>query len=340
MEMETLNTEIKKKIIEFLKTKEFGASSSEIAKKTGHNRITITKYLEIMNANNEVVVEDVAQARLWRLKARSDKSKVLVVDDEPNVVELVSLSLIPGKYEVIKAYSGLDALDRVYQLKPDLVILDLMMPNVDGYEVCKRIKNSSLTRHIPIIILSAKGEVKDKLETMELGADDYITKPFDPMELEARVSTLLRRVRNDIDTHPLTKLPGKGSLEEEIKKKLKINEEFLIYSYYIENTENYKKELGYRYFDDTMSIIARGFANALEEFEGIFLAHIINDKFIVISNSEKVEKKINETFENMLPYITHGQEDSGLKLKKTKVSSKKIINKEKDMNKIFEKLGI
>lgn len=340
MVMETLNTEIKNKITDFLAQKEFGASSSEISKKTGHNRITVTKYLEIMNANNEVTVKDVAQARFWRLKTKNDKSKILVVDDEPNVVELVSLSLIPGKYEILKAYSGLDALDRVYQVKPDLIILDLMMPNVDGYEVCKRLKNSPITRHIPIIILSAKGEIKDKLQTMELGADDYMTKPFDPMELEARVKSLLRRVRKDIDTHPLTKLPGKLSLEEEIKKKLKSKEEFHIYSYSLKDIENHKKEMGYRWVDDTLSILGRAFSGALEEFPNAFLAHTINDKFIILSKEERIEKKISETFEKMLPYITNETGKKNIKLEKTKISSKKLPKKGEIIDEIYKKLKI
>ncbi len=338
--METLNPEIKSKIVSFLGQKEYGASSSEVSKKTGHNRITITKYLEIMHANKEVEVEDVAQARLWRLKTTDNKAKVLIVDDEPNVVELVALSLIPGKYEVIKAYSGLDALDRVYQEKPDIIILDLMMPNVDGYEVCKRIKNSSITQHIPIIILSAKGEVKDKLQSMELGADDYITKPFDPMEMEARVNSVLRRVRKDIDTHPLSKLPGKMSLEEEIKKRLKGKNKFHVFCFYLADIEKYKKESGYRWADDIVSIMARGFSNSLKDIDDGFLAHTTRDKFVVVSKHKKAEDIINWTFEKMLPYLqNNGSAVKGLKLHLNKIDSENIKLKN-DFTDFCEKIGI
>ncbi len=337
--MDTLNKEIKDKIVDFLGKKDFGASSSEISKNTGHNRITVTKYLEIMNANGELEVEDVAQARLWRLKSKNQKPKILIVDDEPNVVELVALSLIPGKYKAIKAYSGLDALDKVYQENPDLIILDLMMPNVDGYEVCKRIKNSSLTQHIPVIILSAKGEIKDKLQSMQLGADDYITKPFDPMEMEARVNAVLRRVRKDIDTHPLTKLPGKSSLEEEIRKKLKSKKEFHLHCFHIPDIEKFKKEKGYRRTDDTIALIARAFANTLNDFQDSFLAHTIRDKFVIVSSEKEVENAIKKTFENILPYITKNPEKPNIKIETKKVSSKKLET-EKGFQKIFEDLEL
>jgi len=117
-EMENLNTEIKTKILDFLKTTRIGASSSEIAKQIGHNRITVTKYLEILKAHKVLGFEEIAQAKLWRINEKRDKPTVLIVDDEPNVVDLVALSLIAGQYNIVKAYSGLDGLDRVESETP------------------------------------------------------------------------------------------------------------------------------------------------------------------------------------------------------------------------------
>ncbi len=103
--MDSLNTEIKEKILNFLKTKKIGASAFEISKKIYHNRVTVTRYLQLMGAYGILEHEDIAQAKLWRIK-KQDKKKILVVDDEPHIVSLVKLSLTPNKYDIIEAFSG------------------------------------------------------------------------------------------------------------------------------------------------------------------------------------------------------------------------------------------
>lgn len=123
-------------------------------------------------------------------KVNSVKIKILVVDDDHNIAELIRLYLEKEMYEVKIAYDGKKALDIFYQWTPDLVILDLMIPQLNGYEVCKQMRKAG---SIPIIMLTARGETIDKVLGLELGADDYIVKPFDPKELLARVKAVLRR---------------------------------------------------------------------------------------------------------------------------------------------------
>lgn len=120
------------------------------------------------------------------------KYKILVVDDDQNIAELIRLYLEKEMFDVKIAYDGKKALDIFYQWTPDLVILDIMIPYMDGYEVCKQIRK---TGNIPIIMLTARGEVIDKVLGLELGADDYIVKPFDPKELLARIKAVLRRTQ-------------------------------------------------------------------------------------------------------------------------------------------------
>ena len=121
------------------------------------------------------------------------KQKILIVDDDTNIAELISLYLTKEGYETKKAAGGREALRMVSIFYPDLIILDIMMPEMDGYEVCREVrKNSS----IPIIMLTAKGETFDKVLGLELGADDYMVKPFDTKELVARVKAVLRRLDN------------------------------------------------------------------------------------------------------------------------------------------------
>ena len=120
-------------------------------------------------------------------------SNVLIVDDEPTIAELIEFNLHKAGYQVLKADNGHTALQLVRSDKPDLIILDLMIPGIDGMEVCRKLKGQQHTASIPIIMLTAKNEEVDKIVGLELGADDYMTKPFSPRELVARVKAVLRR---------------------------------------------------------------------------------------------------------------------------------------------------
>jgi two-component system, OmpR family, alkaline phosphatase synthesis response regulator PhoP len=119
----------------------------------------------------------------------SDKT-ILLVDDEPNILELIKLYMAGEHYNIETARTGTDALARFAALKPDLVVLDLMLPEIDGWEVCRRIRRES---DVPIIMLTARTDDVDKIVGLELGADDYLSKPFNPRELVARIKAVLRR---------------------------------------------------------------------------------------------------------------------------------------------------
>ena len=149
------------------------------------------------DASNAAIAEqlgitpEVVEERLDRLA--DTRTKILVVDDEPDTLIPLTRALEADNYIVIGAADGAEALEKVTAETPDLILLDLMLPKVNGYEVCMKLKEDSLTRHIPIIMLSAKGELKDKVLGIEIGADDYVTKPFDLLELKTRIRALLRR---------------------------------------------------------------------------------------------------------------------------------------------------
>lgn len=120
----------------------------------------------------------------------SEKQKILVVDDDEHIAELISLYLIREGYETKEVYNGNDAIKAFNEFKPNLIMLDIMLPGIDGYSVCREIRKTS---GVPIIMLTAKGDTIDKVLGLELGADDYVVKPFEPKELTARVKAVLRR---------------------------------------------------------------------------------------------------------------------------------------------------
>lgn len=133
----------------------------------------------------------------------SVKQKILIVDDDENIAELVSLYLTKECFDTMTVHDGISALDAFDEYQPNLIILDLMLPGMDGYQVCREIRTKS---NVPIIMLSAKGEVFDKVLGLELGADDYLMKPFDTKELVARVKAVLRRFTS-LKEEPVSNAP-------------------------------------------------------------------------------------------------------------------------------------
>ena len=120
------------------------------------------------------------------------KKVILIVDDEEDIVNLIKISLNLANFDTIEAFGGQEALDILKKKKPDLILLDIMMPGIDGHEVCRRVKKDKKLKPIPLVMLTAKGQKSDAEEGLELGADDYIIKPFDPYELGERIRSIVK----------------------------------------------------------------------------------------------------------------------------------------------------
>ena len=132
-----------------------------------------------------------------KLESFSDtRQKILIVDDELDALTALKRALESDNYNVVEATDGLSAIEKVKAENPDVVLLDLMMPEMDGIETCKHLKSDPKYKHIPIIMLTAKGEIDNKIEGIEMGADDYVTKPFNLHELKARIKMVLRRAQD------------------------------------------------------------------------------------------------------------------------------------------------
>jgi len=175
-------------------------TTSELVSSVNMSKVTALKYLENLQEQSVVDYEVIGPTKIWFLskerKKIDKKVKVLVTDDDENVVTIIRDFLEPELFEVFEAANGKEALGMVFAKSPDILILDIMMPGMDGYTVCEELKKYDDTRGIPIIILSAKTSVEDKLKAMEMGINDYIAKPFDPRELKARIKMVLRPAFN------------------------------------------------------------------------------------------------------------------------------------------------
>ncbi len=192
--------------------------------------------------------------------------KILVVDDELNIRELIKFNLEKAGYKVLEAADGQAAVDIAKGNRPDLIVLDLMLPGIDGLEVCRIIKNARETSAIPIIMLTAKNEEIDKVIGLELGADDYLTKPFSSRELLARIKAVLRRSQRDSSSGTLSvgKLTLNFSRYEAYIGSLKLEltpKEYEMLKLFATNTgkvftreQLLEKVWGYEYFGDTRTV--------------------------------------------------------------------------------------
>ena len=182
---------------------------------------------------------------------------VLVADDDEDIVRFVEVNLRLEGFEVITVADGEQALKSAGDLMPDLILLDVMMPKIDGFEVCQRLRNDTRTKHISIIMLTAKSMSADKVVGLTAGADDYMIKPFDPVELVARVKSTLRRSREMRSVNPLTSLPGNIQVQEEVTKRVTGGGPFAVLYIDLDNFKAFNDFYGFLRGDEVLKLLSR-----------------------------------------------------------------------------------
>jgi diguanylate cyclase (GGDEF)-like protein len=232
--------------------------------------------------------------------------KVLVVDDDYDIARYVELNLSLEGFSVHVAHDGEEAMELARQLRPEAVLLDVMMPGLDGYEVCKRLRSDPRTSHSAIIMLTAKSLSADTVLGLTAGADDYIAKPFDPPELVARVRAALRRSRQLRDISPLTGLPGNSEITRRLDELLTGGAEFALVHADLDRFKSYNDRYGFLRGDDMIRATADVLADAVTDqpSELKFLGHVGGDDFVVIvdaADAESLCQRIMERFGEMAP---------------------------------------
>ncbi|MCG2712988.1 MAG: response regulator [Candidatus Omnitrophica bacterium] len=241
------------------------------------------------------------------------KQKILIIDDEPDIRDVLKIILECEGFEVYEAKDGVDGLEKVHKASPDLVILDYKMPKMDGHEVCQILKKDILLRHMPIIMLTGKGETQDKIKGINAGADDYLVKPFDPQELVARIKMIVRRSTRDLDANPLSRLPGNVTIMNELDAAIKGNAAFAICYVDLDKFKSFNDTYGFEHGDEVIRETARIILNAVHELGNRedFVGHIGGDDFVfltTISKSETICNKIINDFDMVAPSF-YNQED-------------------------------
>jgi len=216
---------------------------------------------------------------------------ILIAEDDPDTRLWVEMHLRVEGYEVATAPDGAIALDEAMSLRPDLVLLDVMMPSMSGLDVCRELRSDTRTKYTPVILVTGKGLSSDRLAGLRAGADDYVVKPFDPDELVARVELTIKRVRQMRAVNPLTQLPGNVDIEEELDHRLAGKEPFALLYVDIDNFKAFNDYYGFMKGDEALLLASRCITEAVRRRDGRngFVGHVGGDDFVAIVSGKKAE---------------------------------------------------
>jgi diguanylate cyclase (GGDEF)-like protein len=229
---------------------------------------------------------------------------ILIADDDPDVASAVEVNLQLEGYEVHRGHDGIEALEQARKLQPDLILLDVVMPGLDGFEVCRQLRADPRTMNSAVILLTAKSVASDKVHGLTAGADDYIVKPFEPAELVARVRSVLRRANQMRDLSPLTRLPGNFRIAGELERLVaQPNAEFAVVYADLNEFKSFNDHYGFLRGDEVIKFTAKVLTEALaaNPSEPSFAGHVGGDDFVLIVHpdvAEPISKAIIEGFDS------------------------------------------
>jgi len=228
------------------------------------------------------------------------KARLLVVEDDIDIGNMLKIYFSGMDFDVDVAVRGSDALEKTKQVLPHLIVLDIMLPDIDGYEVCRNLRTSMRTSHIPVIFLTQKDERSDKLQGLELGADDYITKPFDIEELKLRVQGAIRRSERESLTDPRSGLPAGRLIEEQLRRIIR-EKGWALLDARVNNFESFKDVYGFVAGDDVLRFTAMLIGEVVDEIGSTsdFIGHAGGDNFIIItqeSKADSIKTRLKERF--------------------------------------------
>ncbi len=230
------------------------------------------------------------------------KARILVADDEPHIRRILQFLLENEGFEVYLAEDGSQAWEAVRTFQPDLVLLDVMMPRMDGFAVLDEIRAGYETASLPVIMLTAKGEASDKVRGLKGGANDYVIKPFNHDELLLRVCNLLEVTRREREANPLTGLPGNRAIERETLSRISSGDPFGFMYIDIDRFKSFNDYYGYSRGDHAISYLAGVLVSCSRRFgsRDDFIGHVGGDDFVLITSSDKavaLAGKIIEEFD-------------------------------------------
>lgn len=232
------------------------------------------------------------------------KARLLLVEDDTDISNMLKIYFSTQGYDVDTVTRGSEAVEKTRHVMPHLIVLDIMLPDIDGYEVCQILRQNTRTSHIPVIFLTQKDERGDKLQGLELGADDYITKPFDIEELKLRVQNAITRSERESLTDPLTGLPAGRIIEDQLRKIIRITD-WALMDIRINSYEVFKEVYGFIAANEVLRFTA-GLLGEIVDQAGSsndFIGHTGGDNFIVITSlsvAQALRQQIRKQFESQV----------------------------------------
>ena len=218
------------------------------------------------------------------------QARLLIVEDDIDISTMLRIYFSSQGYDVDVAGRGSEALEKTRHVMPHLIILDIMLPDIDGYGVCRTLRMNTRTSHIPVIFLTQKDERSDRLQGLELGADDYITKPFDIEELKLRVQNAIARSERESLTDPQSGLPAGRMIEDQLRRMIR-QKDWAFMDIRINNFEPFKDVYGFIAANDALRFTAMMLGEVADELgtDNDFIGHAGGDNFVMITNEEKAQ---------------------------------------------------
>lgn len=231
---------------------------------------------------------------------------IFIVEDDNDLAEMLRAYFRVQGYTVSVASRGQDAVAGILENVPDVAVLDIRLPDIDGYEVCRQLRRSRKTQHIPVIFLTERREREDKLAGLELGAVDYITKPFDIQELRLRVRNALRRAKMSTLLNPVTGLP-EGTLVREQLERLLNQTDWGVVMAGVRGLSKFRDKFGFVAADDVSRAVTLMIANAVQESGGDtdFVGHADSGDFVILTSSEHCQKLAERCMVRLHPSIQY-----------------------------------
>ncbi len=217
--------------------------------------------------------------------------RILVVDDEPHIRQILKFTLEKAEYQVFTAADGREALEKMGETAPNLVLLDVMMPKMDGFEVCRKMREDFVMSQIPVIMLTAKGDLNEKVRGLDGGANDYLVKPYSNEELLLRVRNVLEWNIKQKEANPLTGLPGNTAIERELIRRIDLKKPYAFLYIDIDNFKGFNDYYGYQKGDEIIEFLAGILTKSVEKLgsKEDFIGHIGGDDFVVIMSPSRAE---------------------------------------------------
>jgi DNA-binding response OmpR family regulator len=277
-----------------------------------------------------------------------DKPRILIVEDDLDLSEMLSAYFRVQNYDVLTAAWGSDAL-RISREEPvSLIMLDIRLPDIDGYEICRQLRSHRQTQDTPIIFLTEKRDRVDRLQGLELGVVDYITKPFDIQELRLRVRNAISRAAQQNLTNPVTELPEGALVEERLNEHIMSEDEWAVLVLSLNRLNEFRDLYGFVAADDVLRALALMIRNAVREFgtDADFIGHLAAETFVIITGPnaiksirERLEARLQQSREYFYPVRDRQKIREGIETDHLRLTSASVDSSAGPFNSVDDLLG-